>query len=172
MADPTTPRWEAPSGAGGVVDLRTGREWLDAVHRGEIVVPGAFEDLGIRLLTVEDGRVTYEMTLDERHLNALGVAFGGVIAALVDMAAGLAVITRTPPGRVAPTLDMKVNFVRPAVLAEPLLRAEGTVLAIDDRTALADARVVDERGRLIAYGTATCSVVPWPRDETVTGAGG
>lgn len=141
-------------------EARSGIEWLRAVERGELVVPGAVADLGVRLVEVDAGRVVCEMTLEPRHLNAMDLVFGGTLAAFADMAAGLAVISILPEGTMAPTLEVKVNFVRPATLADAVVRAEATVLSTGRTTALAQVRVVDREGRLLAFATSTAALVP------------
>ncbi len=152
-----------PSPARRDFESLKGHDWLLATARGDIPAPEVFEDMGLRLLEVEEGRVTCEMRLQSRHINVMDVAFGGTIAALADMSTGLAVVSITPEGFVAPTLEIKVNFVRPAVLAEPLLRAEGTVLSKGRTTVLAKTEIRDERNRLLAFATATFSLVPMGR---------
>ncbi len=43
-----------------------------------------------------------------------GFFHGGVISGLVDHAAGAAATTALPPGRMAVTIDLHVNFLSPA----------------------------------------------------------
>lgn len=76
--------------------------------------PGHMSAMGTRVLTVEPGHV--HLAIDRRPdlLQFSGHFHGGVIAALADHAAGGAVTTALPPGRIAVTIDLHVNFLAPA----------------------------------------------------------
>ena len=56
-------------------------------------------------------------------------------------------------GETYTTLELKVNFLRPAW--RTTLRAEGKVVGGGRTVGLAEARVTDDGGRLVAYGTST-----------------
>jgi uncharacterized protein (TIGR00369 family) len=138
---------------------RSGRAWLEAAMAGEIPGPPALTALGMRLIEVGDGRAAFEIDPEHRHDNLMGMMHGGVVCTLIDAAAGCAVLAALPPGKVAPSQDIRVTFVRPATTGGGTLRAEGAVLNLGRRTALAEARLVDTDGRLIAHGTLTCAIV-------------
>ena len=77
--------------------------------------------LGTEFGGVEDGVVTLELPLKQDHLQQHGFAHGGVVSYLADnaltWAGGLAV------GDVL-TLEMKINFTRPAVGEKLIARGE------------------------------------------------
>jgi acyl-CoA thioesterase len=56
------------------------------------------------------------------------------------------------------TIELKVNFVRPAVSGR--LRAIGRVVEIKQTLLFGEADVVDDKGRLIARASSTCMPVP------------
>jgi uncharacterized protein (TIGR00369 family) len=76
--------------------------------------PGYTSATGVRVLVVEAGHV--HMALDRRPdlLQFNGHFHGGVIAGLADHAAGAAVTTALPAGRIAVTVDLHINFLAPA----------------------------------------------------------
>ena len=57
------------------------------------------------------------------------------------------------------TLELKANYIRPASLKGMRLRAEGTTIHVGGRTAIAEGRVHDDSGRLIAHATTTCLII-------------
>jgi uncharacterized protein (TIGR00369 family) len=63
----------------------------------------------------------------EEFLNPLGVVQGGFVAAMLDDTLGPALVCTLPPGQFAPTVELKVNFIRPAPLGA--LIGEGRVVA-------------------------------------------
>jgi uncharacterized protein (TIGR00369 family) len=135
-----------------------GLEFLHALAAGEVPAPGLAVTLGFRPVAASDGRVTFELSPDERHTNPLGTVHGGVISALLDSALGCAVHTTLPAGAVYTTLQLDVKFVRPALPGQGRLIAEGVVVHAGRRTATAEGRVVDERGIVYAHGTTTCLI--------------
>jgi uncharacterized protein (TIGR00369 family) len=76
--------------------------------------PGYTSSVGTKVLDVEVGRV--HLALDRRPdlLQFNGFFHGGVITGLADHAAGGAVTTALPPGRIAITIDLHINFLAPA----------------------------------------------------------
>jgi uncharacterized protein (TIGR00369 family) len=84
---------------------------------------------------------------------------GGVIATLADTVASCAVLSIAPVGVITPTLEMKINFLRPATMASGILTAEGRLISSGRTTALAEARISDAQGRQISHATVTCSLI-------------
>jgi uncharacterized protein (TIGR00369 family) len=83
-----------------------------------------------------------------------GDAFhGGVLASLVDLTGHAAIALSI--GRVAPTVDLRIDYLRPARGAE--LLATGQVLHAGSSLARADVQVHDEAGVLVAAGRGTFS---------------
>jgi uncharacterized protein (TIGR00369 family) len=148
--------WQDPMANAAQVGRRTGLELLQAMTKGEIAAPPVMHLLDMSRLEAEEGRVVVEMLPQEFHYNPLGTVHGGVLSTLLDTAAACAVHSTLPAGVGYTTLDISVKFLRPVTIASGLLRCEGTVLSAGRRTALAEARLTDEKGRLVAHATSSC----------------
>jgi uncharacterized protein (TIGR00369 family) len=109
-----------------------------------------------------EGTVQVYLTSQEFHYNPLGSMHGGVISALLDTAAGCAVHTTLAPGFGYTSLDLHTRFLRPITVASGRLRCEGIVVNRTRQTALAESRLYDEGGRLVAHATSTCMIFPMP----------
>lgn len=142
----------------------SGLDFFRKVLAGEIPAPPMLQLLGMRLVEVEEGRVVFAAQVEERFYNGTGVAHGGFAATLLDSALGCAINSTTPAGKRFTTLELKVNLTRPLTVEVGPLRCEGNVIHVGSRTASAEARIVDQRGKLYAHGTTTCIVVE-PRTE-------
>ena len=81
---------------------------------------------------------------------------GGVLATICDSAAGCAVHSRLPKGRSYTTLDLNVKFLRPVLPDGRSYRCEGTVTHYGRRTALAEASLLDPKGKVCARAWTTC----------------
>lgn len=136
-----------------------GRELLEAILRGELPPPPIAATLGMTMESVDDGRVVFGLEPAEFHYNPLGSVHGGVITTLCDSAMACAIISRLPAGVGLPTLELKVNFVRPLLVSAGPVRCEGSVIHLGGRTATAEARVTDAAGKLYAHATTTCMVL-------------
>ena len=77
-------------------------------------MPPAAELLGWEALSIEPGRVRVRYAAREAFYNPMGTVQGGFLAAMLDDAMGPALFTLLEEGQHAPTLEMKVSFVRPA----------------------------------------------------------
>ena len=98
------------------------------------------------------------MRAQEFHYNPLGVVHGGVLSTLLDTAAGCAVHSTLAAGEAYTSLDLSVKFLRAVTVDSGILTAEGTVLQRGRRTALAQAQLTDESGRLVAHATSSCMI--------------
>lgn len=156
-----TVTWEDPA-AFARVGGRTGLEVLHAIGSGELPQPPMMRLLGIAAVEVEPGRAVFAVEPAEHHYNPLGVAHGGLAAALCDTAMGCAVHSLLPAGTGYTTVELKINFVRAMTERTGRVTAEGKVIHLGSRIATAEARVVDASGRLHAHATTTCMLVAPP----------
>ena len=141
----------------------SGIEYFRKMMAGELPPPAMLELLDIRLVEVDEGRVVFSATADERFYNGTGVAHGGFAATLLDTALGCAINSTMPVGKRFTTLELKVNLTRPLTKEVGPLRCEAKVVHVGGRTATSEGRIVDARGKLYAHGTTTCIVVEAPR---------
>ena len=152
----------APPGQGDLETLLAldGLAQLQAMVEGTMPPPPIMATLGFTDFRPEAGRVVVEMPAAEFHYNPLGGVHGGVISTLLDTAAACAVHSTLAPGELYTSLDLTVKFLRPVTVDSGLLTCEGTVIQRGRRTALAQAQLTDERGKLVAHATSTCMVFP------------
>jgi uncharacterized protein (TIGR00369 family) len=85
-----------------------------------------------------------------------GYTHGGVLAALIDLAADWAMVRET--GRGVPTIDLRVDYHRPALRGD--LVARGKVIRAGSQFATAEAQVFDADGKLLASGRGTYFTAP------------
>ena len=95
------------------------------------------------------GRAVLSIDVQEIHLNANGTVHGGVYAALIDTAMGMAVGALVSV-RIA-TTQMNVHFLGP--VSSGRVVCQGEVVHRTRRTATTEARVYDTAGELVAVGT-------------------
>ncbi len=69
--------------------------------------------LGIELISMADGKAVCAVQLQPHHLNNGGRVHGGLLTSLADTAAGVAVRSKRPDGKVSATTDLSIAFIRP-----------------------------------------------------------
>jgi uncharacterized protein (TIGR00369 family) len=154
-----THSWDDPAATLEALPVMAGLDLLEAMGSGALPLPPVMSTLGIRPVEAERGRVVFALDPAEYHVNPLGTVHGGVLATLLDTCAACAVHTTLPAGTGYTSIDLSVRFLRPVTAASGPLRGEGTVLSSGRRTALAEARVFDDKGRLLAHATSTCLIL-------------
>jgi uncharacterized protein (TIGR00369 family) len=87
---------------------------------------------------------------------------GGIISTMLDSAAGCSVHSTLPAGVGYTSLDLNVKFLRAVTVESGRLTAAGAVLQQGRRTALAEARMTDAGGRLVAHATSSCLLFELP----------
>lgn len=93
------------------------------------------------------------MEIAEPVLQVYGKVHGGAVAGLVDSAIAVAVNSVLGPEKGASTVEMKINFLRPA--SSGILRARGEVLSQGKLLIMGEGRAWDEEGKLVAVAIAT-----------------
>jgi acyl-CoA thioesterase len=108
--------------------------------------------LGMSVSRVYADGVTLELEVTPELTNLLGTLHGGATASLIDAAIGVAVIGLLG-GRPATTVELKLNYLRPATHGK--VRARSKIIKIGKTLAFGTAEVHDLHGHLIAMGSAT-----------------
>jgi uncharacterized protein (TIGR00369 family) len=110
------------------------------------------ELLGIRVAHHEPGRARLELDLRPELMNSHGVAHGGVVMTLADIALAVAALTLEGGANGAVTIELKVSFMGPAV---GRLVAEGRCLKAGGSIAFCEGEVFDASGNLSAKALGT-----------------
>jgi len=79
---------------------------------------------GFRVVALQPGYAEVALPRRDNLLQFFGHFHGGVITALADQAAGMAVTSGLPRGRIGVTVELKINFLSPADGTELLARAK------------------------------------------------
>jgi uncharacterized protein (TIGR00369 family) len=101
-----------------------------------------------------------EVTIDERHMNGLGIVHGGVYAALLDAGFGHAANWCSVEGnwRKSVTLSLSTQYLSSARSGTLVCKAR--VDGQDGRMCTLSGEVFDDKGTLCALGQATFMYMP------------
>ena len=141
----------------------TGLQLLERVVAGEYPAPAIAARMNFALVEVGEGRAVFKGLPGERHLNPLGGVHGGWAATVMDSALGCCIHTLLGVGEAFSTAEMKINYTRPITPQTGIVSCEGKVVHKGRTLAVSEARLVDEKGCLLAFGTETCSIFPMSR---------
>ena len=136
----------------------SGLELLRGIMDGRLPAPPIARLIGVELVEVDAGRVVFMGRPGLEHYNPIGSVHGGYAATLLDSCMACAVHSGLDAGLGYTTLEFKVNFVRAMTVDTGLVRAEGKVIHGGRQAAVAEGRLTDETGRLLAHATTTCLV--------------
>ncbi len=150
----------SPPGVAGRETLagRSGADFLGGILRGDVPPAPIGELMGMTPIKAVDGESLFQGTPGPQHYNPLGSVHGGYAATLLDTAVGCAIHSMLPVGRGYTTLELKVNYVRAITVKTGPVRAEGKVVHLGGQTAIAEGRLVDASGKLLAFATTTCLI--------------
>lgn len=129
------------------------------VMKGLRPAPPAAATLGFKLLDVdpEQGTIRIQFDAKQEFTNPIGNVQGGFLAAMLDDTLGPALVATLPKDQFAPTIELKVNFIRPA--KPGLLIGTGRVVARGGTIAFLSGELATEQGELVATATATARIV-------------
>ena len=110
------------------------------------------QHLGLHVARMFKDGIALQCEFRPEMKNWHGTLHGGVTATLVDAAIGVAAIALSG-GRPLSTVDLKVNYLRPAVEGKFHCRAH--LVKAGKTLVFGEAKVRDGRGRVVATGQAT-----------------
>ncbi|MBW2515472.1 MAG: PaaI family thioesterase [Deltaproteobacteria bacterium] len=118
-----------------------------------------FDLLSMKLVDVGVGYASLEIELAQKHLQPFGVVHGGVFASIIDAAAFWSVYYGIEDPDVGiTTVDLKLNYLAPAVTGK--LIASGRQIKVGRTLGYAEAKVADQKGKVLAHGTSTLIILP------------
>jgi uncharacterized protein (TIGR00369 family) len=119
--------------------------------------------MGFRIVAIEPGHAELALARRDDLVQFFGHFHGGVITALADHAAGIAITSGLPKGRIGVTVEIKVNFLAPADGSELIARANTLKMSGSIGVATIEVFTKDEKSeRLCAFGTATMRALDLP----------
>jgi uncharacterized protein (TIGR00369 family) len=125
--------------------------------------PPCSETVGMRLIAVDQARMTarYEFDAKPEFANPTGAIQGGFIAAMMDEAMSATAIIASNVTMNAPTLEMKISFLRPLFIGKAT--AEARILKWGKSTCFIEAELFDPAGQPVAKASATQAPKPFKR---------
>ena len=138
----------------------SGVEILRAMIAGDLPAPPISRTLSFGLVEADEGRVVFKGIPDVAYLNPGGTVHGGWTATIMDSALACAVQTVLRKGEAFTTTEFKVNLIRPILPDTGEVTCEAKVVSRGRTIGVSECRVVDSRGRMMAFGTETCSIFP------------
>ena len=132
------------------------------IQEGRAEQPPVAVTLGAHMLSADPDAGTIEIAFEAgpHMLNPIGTVQGGFLAAMLDDTLGPALVATLPPGYFAPTLDLQVQFLRPA--RPGTLTGHGRIVRRGRDVSFLAGELLDEAGRTVATATATARVRPVP----------
>ena len=120
---------------------------------------------GFRIIAVQPGSAEVSLARRPDLLQFFGHFHGGIIAALADQAAGIAVTSSLPSGKIGVTVEIKVNFLSPADGGELVARAKTLKMSGSIGVATVEVFSKNETSEtLCAFCTATMRALDLPAE--------
>ncbi|WP_269716185.1 PaaI family thioesterase [Caulobacter sp. NIBR2454] len=126
--------------------------------------PSGSKTVGFRLIRVSQADREVEVTFDARAdllANPMGQVQGGYVCVMLDECMSVACLVTSGMTCVAPTLEMKTSFLRPAMPGQ--LRGVGRVVKWGKTIAFTEGELFDAEGRLVAKATGTAMPTPFAK---------
>ena len=132
---------------------------LDAFVDGREVPAGALTTIGYQFVSLdpESGEVEVSFEAVAAFGNLMGNVQGGFVAAMLDAALATALMATMRADQVAPTLELKVSYLRPVPLGR--LVGRGRVVHRGGSIGFLAGELYDVEGGALATATATVRIL-------------
>lgn len=124
--------------------------------------PTGSQTLGFRMLSVSQARKEVEVEFEAKRelvANPMKQVQGGYLMAMLDECMSVACMVASGMTAVAPTVEMKTSFFRPAAFGP--LKGVGRVVRWGKTIAFTEGELYDGEGRLLAKATGTAVPTPF-----------
>ncbi|HEY1447259.1 MAG TPA: PaaI family thioesterase [Caulobacteraceae bacterium] len=124
--------------------------------------PPGSRTLGFRMTRVSQAERLVEVEFDARAevvANPMKQIQGGYLCVMLDDCMSVACLIASGMTHVAPTLEMKTSFFRPAMPGK--LRGVGKVVRWGKTIAFTEGEIYDDQGRMVAKATGTAMPTPF-----------
>lgn len=124
--------------------------------------PAGSRTLGFRMTSVSQAEKRVEVSFDARAevlANPMRQVQGGYLCAMLDEVMSVACMVASGMSCVAPTIEMKTSFFRPAMPGT--LRGVGKVVRWGRTIAFTEGEIFDAEGRTLAKATGTAMPTPF-----------
>ena len=125
--------------------------------------PKGSQLVGFRMTAVDQASRTVEVAFEasEQFCNPMRQIQGGYLCVMLDECMSVACMVASGMTSVAPTLEMKTSFFRPAMPGP--MRGVGRVVRWGKTIAFTEGELYDGEGRLVAKATGTAIPTPFER---------
>ena len=124
--------------------------------------PTGSQTLGFRMVAVSQAEKRVEVEFEakpELLLNPMKQIQGGYLCAMLDECMSVACMVASKMTHVAPTVEMKTSFFRPATFGP--IKGIGRVVRWGKTIAFTEGELYDGEGRLLAKATGTAVPTPF-----------
>ncbi|MDQ2816595.1 MAG: PaaI family thioesterase [Candidatus Eremiobacteraeota bacterium] len=157
--------WSDPIPALEAAKALSGMEYIEAMATGKFAMSPMAQLVSLRIEKVEHSKVLLAATPADFHYNSVGTVHGGFAATVIDFATGFATATLCRVGYGWTTIELKVNYVRPITSSTGAVACSGEIVHPGSKIVTSQARLMNEDAKLLAHGTATCLLLPWPQQS-------
>jgi uncharacterized protein (TIGR00369 family) len=112
--------------------------------------------IGFQIEPGSAGEASVHLPIDERLHNPMGQVHGGVLSALADTAMGIAFGRTLEDHQNFATVDLHIHFMRP--VRGQRITAQASVTQRGLRIGFVQCEIRDQRQRLIATATCSCTI--------------
>jgi uncharacterized protein (TIGR00369 family) len=120
-----------------------------------------FDQIGFRHTVVTDELVVTELDVAPHSINTNGAVQGGLLATLVDIAAGLLAVRQAPTGQTAVTSDLNLRYLR--AITAGAARATARLVHSGRRSMVVQVEVTCAADdQLAAIATVSFATIPKP----------
>lgn len=136
------------------------RRFVDDIIAGRSLPPNCAQTLGARVLEGSDGHFKSEFEATEAFYNGAAVVQGGFLSAMLDDTMGPAIITTLADDETHSTVDLYIQFLRPATAGTLVCEAHVTHRGRTIR--MAEGTLAKPDGTVIAIGRCSSIVKKMP----------
>ncbi|EKD51177.1 MAG: thioesterase family protein [uncultured bacterium] len=115
--------------------------------------------IGIKATKITLKEARLELKLSPRHLNFENCVHGGILSFLMDTVMGFAVYPHLHEGERILVVDLKVTYLKAALLTMKKITGRSRLVARTKRFAVSEGEIISPSGDILCKGMGTYAVI-------------
>jgi len=117
------------------------------------------QTLGLRATEISEKCGICELELKKWHMNFEGCAHGGILFSLMDTCMGFCVYPHLTPSEMILAIDVKINYLKPAVMEMKKIICESQLVSRTRRLAVSEGEILSPKGDILCKALGTFAIL-------------
>ncbi len=117
------------------------------------------KNIGLKATKISTKEAVIEIKLMKKHINFENCVHGGILSFLLDTTMGFVVYPHLTKGERILVVDLKVSYLKPALLSMKKIKARANLVSRTKRLAVSEGVILSPQNEILCKGMGTYAII-------------